>query len=188
MNRKYWWAFVLATTLLWPALSLAEQRGPKVKLVETAIGGRITDQYGQPLQLPRGLHIIFFKFHQKSWDEAVWAHIKTRPDSDGRFLATGVFPIDSSFMVAMVKYVAGREKADIDVGIQVLDLDDHILACPNGVRFELSRYGLMPWPPGKVAVIKGRLDDAGRMWPKMSMPVDAITLRNFTLLAQGRGM
>ncbi len=188
MHLCLWRACLLAATMFVPCFAQAGKSESPIKLVETSIAGRITDQYGKPLRLPRSLHIVFFKFHQRAWSEAISAHIRTQPDVDGYFLATGVFPIDSVFMMTLVRMSAGREKAEIDVGLRLMDQSGGTLACPNGVRFEISRFGAVPWSTGKVAVIKGHLDDAGRMWPKMSIPIDAITLRNFTLLAQGRGM
>lgn len=177
----------LALMTISGSTSVAQQPST-VKLVETAVVGRVTDRWGQPMHFPNGLQMIFFKFHSKSWEPKLWAHIPVRPDADGKFQSSGVFPIDSVFMIGLINHASGRDRAKIDVGLQALDARGQPMHFPNGLRVELSQYGRQAWPPGTVAVMSGSPDDLGRMWPKMDIPVNAITLRNFTLLAQGKGM
>lgn len=186
-----WSPLVLAPCLALMTVSgsvSTAQQVSAVKLVETAVVGRVTDRWGQPMHFPNGLQMIFFKFHSKSWEPKLWARIPVRPDAEGRFQSSGVFPIDSLFMIGLIKHASGMDRAKIDVGLQALDARGQPMQFPNGLRVELSQYGRQAWPLGTVAVISGSPDDLGRMWPKMDIPVNAITLRNFTLLAQGKGM
>lgn len=184
MRQRMMWlatlAIVAVCTANWAVAS-------PIRRVETAIAARITDRWGQPLPLPTGLQLVFFKFHAKAWAPEIWARVKTRTDSDGRWQAMAMFPVDSTFMMALVKYAAHRDRVKVDIGLQLLDQDGRAVHCPNGVRIELSRFGERAWAPGQSAVIVGDPDDTGRFWPKMDMPIDAVTLYNFTQLAKGHG-
>ncbi len=174
---------VLCCGLAMPAAAADEN----ILRVETAIAGRVTNRWGEPMRWPNGTQIVFFKLFGKRWDEKLWARMTFMPDAAGRFTAIGIFPIDPNVTRFAVQNMANRTVMNIDTGVQVLTADGQVMPTPDGVCIELMRFGVNPWVPGVTAKLVGMPDDQGRMWPKMEMPINDITRRNFTLLAEGRG-
>jgi hypothetical protein len=98
------------------------------------------------------------------------------------------FPVDSLFLTDLVRRVGKREQVDIPIGIQLLDGEGTPIRVRQGFRLELYRFGKYAWPEGRVAVTMGIPDKAGFIRTTIRLPIDAVTLRNFTLLAAGQGI
>lgn len=158
-----------------------------IKMVETSIGLRMLDLNAQPLSVPDGAHLVIKCFGRTTWMQIHWAHIVGQLDSEGNMLCVTQFPVDAVFLTDLLRQVGGREQVDLPTEVQLLDGHDRPMRLPNGLRIEICRLGTYPWPPGRVAVIFGRPDVNGRLKSKIRLPIDSVTLRNFTLLTKGQG-
>lgn len=178
----------LTGILLLPASICFPKAAPVIRMVETSIGLRLLDGNGLPLNLTNGLRLEMFRFGQTPWERNHWAIIVGRPDSDGNMLGLTKFPVDSIFLMNLVHQAGGREHVDLGIGLRILDGSGRTTIRPSaGVRLELYRFGKYAWPSGRVAVVRGNPDGDGYLRTTIRLPIDANTLRNFTLLANGQG-
>lgn len=181
--------FVLAALKCGLTLCLATSHAGQssIKMVDTSIGVRLLDLNGQPLSLPNGAHLVISCFGRTMWPQQYWAHVIGQPDSEGNMLCVTKFPVDSLFLSELLRRVGNREEVELQTEVQLLDSRGAPVRLSNGIRIEIYRLGIQSWPPGRVAVIIGQPDVRGRLKTKIRLPIDSITLRNFTLLARGQG-
>lgn len=177
---------LLSGLLLHPATAYAGQPST-IRMVDTSIGVRLLDSNAQPLSFPDGAHLIISCFGRTTWSPVHWAHVVGQPDGEGNMLCVARFPVDSVFLADLVRRAGNRTEVDLQTEVQLLNVRNQPMRLPNGLRVEIYRLGTYPWPPGRTAIITGQPDVQARLKAKIRLPIDAITLRNFTLLARGQG-